>query len=211
MLGLALTLADDQKREQQIRVPEMLAALEVKTGARVADIGAGDGFLTVRLARLVGPAGRVWAVDIDAITAIPALKRIRKKHRNVQVVAGSPASPSLPASDLDAAIMVISYHEVSEHQRMLAEIKRALKPGGLLVVVDFFPCRTRNSPRAIQAKAHALLPDFAEAEFRAAGFEIASRNDHFIDRPDEEQARWMIVCRKPAAVSNAPHSGSADF
>ncbi len=198
LVGCAVTWgADDSKREQQIRAPQILAALELKPGARAADIGAGDGFLTARLARAVGPRGRVWAIDVDTITAIPALKKVRRKHRNVEVVAAKPSSPSLPAGDLDAALMVISYHEISQPERMLAEVLRALKPGGLLVVVDFVPCRTRHSPRASQAKAHALAPDFAEAEFRAAGFEIASRDDRFIDRPEEEQARWMIICRKP--------------
>lgn len=189
----------ERKRELEIRSAEMIAAAQLAPGARVADIGAGDGFLAARLSRAVGPSGRVWAVDIDRITALPALRKRRKKEklRNLEVVAANQAIPALPFAELDAAFLVLSYHEVTAYREMLAELRRALKPGGRMVVVDLVPCRTQGKARATQAKAHALAPEYAEAEFRDAGFDIASRDDHFIDRPDEEQARWMIVCRRP--------------
>jgi predicted methyltransferase len=93
--------------------------------------------------------------------------------------------------------MVIAYHEVANPTKMLERVKAALVPGGRLVVVDMIPHRTKKRPRADQVKNHVIAAATAVAEFRAAGFSILSRDDRFIDRPDEESARWMIVARKP--------------
>lgn len=116
---------------------------------------------------------------------------------NVQVVHSEPADPKLPAARLDAVLMVIPYHEIEPYQETLAHVKASLKPGRRFVVVEMMPRKTRNRPRADQTKNHVLAPEVVESEFRAAGFEVVSRKDDFVDRPDEEEARWMIVCRRP--------------
>jgi len=64
------------------------------------------------------------------------------------------------------------------------------------------PNKTLSRPRADQVKNHVIAPNLAESEIRQAGFEVVSRDDHFIDRPDEEYTRWMIVFRKPAPLRN---------
>jgi predicted methyltransferase len=98
---------------------------------------------------------------------------------------------------LDAVLMVIVYHEITDYAAMLKHVFAALKPGGRFVVVDMTPHKTLSRPRADQAKNHVISPDLAAAEIRQAGFEQKSRDDHFIDRPDEESTRWMIVFGKP--------------
>lgn len=83
---------------------------------------------------------------------------------------------------------------------MLRHILAALRPGGRFVVVDLMPKKkSRGRPRVDQTRNHANAPEVAEPEFRAAGFEIVTRRDGFIDRPNEDvtEARWMIVCRQP--------------
>lgn len=198
LCGIALGQTVDAERERKFKVPEIVGAAQLVPGSRVADVGAGDGFITARLARAVGKTGRVWAVDIDKITAIPALKKMVKKQKlkQVEVVTAEDGLPSLPTAGLDAVVMVISYHEVGPHEAMLRAIHAALRMGGRLVMVDFLPCRTKDRPRAVQARAHALSPGYAETELRAAGFEIAVRDEHFLEDPDGEMVRWLIVARK---------------
>jgi len=188
-----------ERREKAIRLPDILEALAISRGSRVADIGAGEGFFTARLARTVATEGRIFAIDIDEKYAIPKLKELVQKEslENVAVIQSVPADPKLSTASIDAALMVNVYHEVEPFREMLGHVLDALKPGGRLVIVDNMPHKTKSRPRADQTKNHVLSPDLAEPEFKAAGFEIVSRKDDFIDRPDEEDAKWMIICRRP--------------
>jgi predicted methyltransferase len=79
----------------------------------------------------------------------------------------------------------------------MEHVSAALKPGGRLVIVDMAPHKTATRPRADQTKNHVISADLVASEVAAAGFEIALRDDHFIDNPDDESTRWMIVFRKP--------------
>ena len=187
-------------KEARLKIPEIFDALAISSGSVVADVGAGEGFYTERLAKRVGPGGQVYAVDIDEENALPTLKQLVKAQSlsNVAVIRSEPADPKLPAAGVDAVLMVITYHEIASYEEMLRHILIALKPGGRLVVVDFMPRKTRPRPRAEQTKNHQIAPELAEPEFRAAGFDIVSRQDDFVNWPDEEETRWMIVCRKPS-------------
>jgi len=189
----------EESRAKAIRLAEIVDALAISPGSHVADIGAGEGFFTARLAKRVGPGGHVFAIDIDDKHAIPKLKELVKKEslENVSVILSEPGDPKLPTEGLDAALMVIVYHEVEPYKQMLAHVFGALKPGGRFVIVDNMPHKTRSRPRADQMKNHVLSPELTEAELKAAGFEITSRQDDFVDRPDEEDAKWMIVSRRP--------------
>jgi ubiquinone/menaquinone biosynthesis C-methylase UbiE len=191
--------AAEAKRERELKMPEIVRALGLKEGSRVADIGAGEGTYESSLARAVGAGGRVYAEDIDEKRAIKQLReRVEKNHLdNVEVVLGTSGDPKLPVDALDSVLMVIMYHEVEAYEQMLEHVRAALKEGGRFVVVDMTPHKTLTRPRADQAKNHVIAPDLAESEIRHAGFEVVSRDDHFIDNPDEESTRWMIVFRKP--------------
>jgi ubiquinone/menaquinone biosynthesis C-methylase UbiE len=110
----------------------------IRPGLTVADVGAGDGYFTFRLARRVGPAGRVFATDIDD----KALQAIRdglstQGVANVTVVLGAPADVRLPEGRIDVALMVNVLHLVKEPAPFLASVARSLKPGGTLVVVGW--------------------------------------------------------------------------
>jgi predicted methyltransferase len=189
----------EESRAKAIRLPEIADALAILPGSHVADIGAGEGSFTARLAKRVGPDGHIFAIDIDDKHAIPKLKELVKKEslENVSVILSEPGDPKLPTDGLDAALMVIVYHEVEPYKQMLAHVFGALKPGGRFVIVDNMPHKTGSRPRADQIKNHVLSPELAEAELKAAGFEVVSRQDDFVDRPDEEDAKWMIVSRRP--------------
>ena len=179
-------------------MPEIIQALGLKQGSNVADIGAGDGDYEVVLSRAVGSAGHVYAEDINEGSIKRLHRRVDDDHlANVEVLQGVADDPKLPAGALDGVLMVITYHEVADYRKMLEHVVAALRPGGRFVLVDMSPHKTLTRPRADQTKNHVIAPDLAEAEIRDAGFEVVSRDDHFIDRPDEESTRWMIVFRAP--------------
>jgi ubiquinone/menaquinone biosynthesis C-methylase UbiE len=187
-------------RERALKIPEIITALGLKDGSVMADIGAGDGDYEVLLSRAVGSAGRVYAEDIRE-SAVKELHKVVTNNRldNVTVLQGDPDDPKLPSGALDAVLMVITYHEVVPYQKMLERVMTTLKPGGRFVVVDMMPYKTLTRPRADQTKNHRIASGLAESEIRSAGFEVVSRDDRFIDEPDEESTRWMIVSRKPGS------------
>ncbi|MBI3698042.1 MAG: methyltransferase domain-containing protein [Acidobacteria bacterium] len=188
----------DDERMIGAKVPETFQALGAGPGAWIADVGAGPGFHTVLLAQVVGPDGRVLAVDVDEKVTEKLREKIEKrKFSNVEAILGVADDPKLPTARLDGALIVDSYHEMPQYEAMLRRIREALKPGGRLVILDQFPSKTLRRPRSSQVKNHKISPDLAEQELRAAGFEIRERQDAFIDNPDVEGTTWMIVARRP--------------
>jgi ubiquinone/menaquinone biosynthesis C-methylase UbiE/rhodanese-related sulfurtransferase len=188
-------------RESWQRVPDIFAALGVAAGAVIADVGAGDGFFTTRLARAVGPAGKIYAVDISP----SALDRLQANLRtgqieNVEPVLGTATDPRLPAGRLDAALIVNAYHEMTEHQAMLDAIRRALKPGGRLVIVESVMDVQRGLPRAAQTGRHQLAPHFVQRDVLDAGFYITRFEDAFT-RPDSHAPEYLLVVRPLPAPS----------
>jgi predicted methyltransferase len=182
-------------RDEWQRVPEILAALGVAEGQRVADIAAGEGYLTKPLARKVGKSGKVYAVEIseDARRALAELAQ-RDSFTNVEVVAGTETDPKLP-NGIDGAVILNSYHEMTQYKPMLEAIRNALRPGGVLVLVDNGVPPGHAPTREEQVRRHGIDPEFVDAELRAAGFEIADRQDGFIVQPFSQ---WLIVARRPA-------------
>jgi predicted methyltransferase len=187
------------RREDWQRVPEIFSALGVKQGSRIADLGSGDGWLTVQLARAVGPAGRVFAVDISE-SALDRLRETvaRDRIRNVDIVLAADDDPRLPPGTLDGVVILNAYHEVTKREPVLDGVRRALKPGGVLVIVDNFPTDSTWS-REQQTARHGLSLGFARAELEAQGFEILSTDPKFIDRRDDghRERQWMIVAKTP--------------
>ena len=179
-------------RDEWQRVPDILSAMGNIDGKRVADVAAGHGYLTRPLARKVGADGRVYAVEIGEVERRALQKLAADSFPNIEVVAGSDTTPNLPDA-IDAVVVLNSYHEFTQYRAMLGAIKRALRPGGLLVLVDNDGFGT-SQPRDWQASHHGLDPSFVDEELRAAGFEITSRQDKFIVQPAPQ---WMFVARRP--------------
>lgn len=114
-----------------------LAAIGIARGPTVADIGAGAGYMTRRLAALVGPRGKVYANDIQPRMLELLRKNVEQRHfGNVQTVLGAPDDPRLPGS-IDLALLVDVYHEFSEPRKMLDHLRGSLKPDGRLVLVEY--------------------------------------------------------------------------
>ncbi len=126
------------ERVQEERPDLVLAALDLKPGMQVADIGAGSGYYSSRMAELVGKSGIVYAVDAQPeMLDILRLQMKQQMVSNVRPVLGTETDPKLPAGALDLALMVDVYHEFEYPYEMLAAIVKALKPGGRVVFVEF--------------------------------------------------------------------------
>jgi ubiquinone/menaquinone biosynthesis C-methylase UbiE len=113
-------------------------ALGIGDGSVVADVGAGGGWFTVRLARRVGPNGVVYAEDVQRQMMEAIERRVQREGlRNVRLVLGTVEDPRLPAGALDAVLMVDAYHEMDNRVPLLRNLARSLKPNGRLGIVDF--------------------------------------------------------------------------
>lgn len=205
--------SQERRREQWQKVDAIFAEMGVRPGAVVADIGAGDGFFTSRLARAVGASGRVFAVEIDDA----ALDRLRKRLQedgvaNVTIVKGAVDDPKLPEATLDAALIVNAYHEMEHHESILAALRRALKPDGRLVIVEPVTPSRRSRPRADEARNHEIDPEYVLQDARAAGFAVVALKDPFTRRDGDIE--WLMTLQPgdmpPATTTTAAAQGSED-
>ena len=160
--------ADRDGWQEPERVLDLLA---VASGSAVADVGAGGGYFTERLAERVGRAGRVIAIDVDP----DAVRQLRtrfpaRRFPAVAVHAGTAADPGLGTGTIDAALLVDVYHELRDAPAMLMALRRALRPGGRLVVVD--------RPAAEYDPAQHAIPEArVVGEAETAGFRLRERAD----------------------------------
>jgi len=128
----------------------------------------------------VGPTGRVLAVDVDKSVIRDLKQRVEtEKLKNVEVILGAVDDPTLPPGELDAVLIVNAYHEMTEHQAMLDHIRRALKPGGRLVLLE--PNRPSDKGRSREQLAtdHLIDPDSVREDLRQAGFEVIDFQEQF--------------------------------
>lgn len=187
-------------RESREKVPEIFDAMAVRPGAVVADVGAGGGFLTVRLARAVGSNGRVIAVDVNARVLERLRARVQQEgFTNVEIVKGDVDDPHVPPSSLDAAVIVNSYHEMRDYHAMLHHLRRGLKPDARLVIVEPISEKRRGGSREQQTAAHEIAARFVEEEAREAGFRIQRLQDPFTTR--DTDIMWLLVAVPEPLVS----------
>ena len=131
------TYSTEDARDRLGEAEQVMQLAGVKPGMSVADVGAGQGYYTVRLARVVGPHGRVLAEDIVPEVRDSLSERIqRERLDNVAVKLGSPDDPMLPPESFDRVFLVHMYHEVASPYAFLWHLREAVKPDGLVVVVD---------------------------------------------------------------------------
>jgi SAM-dependent methyltransferase len=148
-----------------------IGILKIPKGASVADIGAGSGFMTIRLSQSVGPTGRVFATDVQPQMLDILRRRLDdRKIRNVTLVQGAIDDPKLPPGSLDLELLVDVYHEFSQPQAMLRGLREALKPSGRLVLVEY-----RKEDPAIPIKfEHKMSVAEAKLEVEHEGFTLAT-------------------------------------
>jgi len=147
-----------------------LSVLKIAKGASVADIGAGSGFITERLASRVGPTGRVYANDVQPqMLQMLAARLAKKKITNVTLVQGAIDDPKLAPESVDLEIMVDVYHEFSQPQAMLRKLREALKPGGRMVLLEY----RKEDPSIPIRPEHKMSVAEAKMEVEAEGFTLS--------------------------------------
>jgi ubiquinone/menaquinone biosynthesis C-methylase UbiE len=163
------------EREKEERCTQLLAALHLKEGDVVADVGCGNGFYTYKFAPLVGAKGRVYAIDIQPEMLELLRKEGEARHlgTNVTPILGTVVDPKLPPASVDLAFLVDVYHEFDHPVEMLAALKKSLKPAGRLVLVEF----RLEDPNVPIKLLHRMSKAQMKKELAANGFEVAEEYD----------------------------------
>jgi SAM-dependent methyltransferase len=180
-----LGLLESPDRAAWQKPEQIMDVLHIADGSKVADIGAGAGWFTIRLARRVGPNGLVYSQDVQR-EMLEAIKRrvIREGLQNVQTRLGDGSDPNLQVSGLDAIVVVDAYQEVKDRVTFLENLARALKPNGLIGVVNWKPGRGGPGP----PESERVDKSSVTADVRAARLRIV----------DEETLpyQYMLVLAK---------------
>lgn len=161
-------------REREERCSLLLANLGIRPGMTVCDLGCGNGFYSLPLARLVGPTGRVLAVDVQP----QMLKMLEEREaaariNNIDTILGMRHDPKLPGAAVDLVLLVDVYHEFSHPEQMLAAMRRALKPDGLIALVEF----RAEDPDVPVRPEHKMSKAQILKEFPANGFRLVKEFD----------------------------------
>ena len=171
------TFSTEDARDRLGEAEQVMELAGIKPGMSVADVGAGEGYYTVRIARVVGPKGRVLAEDIIPEVRDQLSDRVqRERLDNVAVKLGSADNPMLPSGSFDRLFLVHMYHEVQSPYAFLWHLRDGVKPGGLVVVVE------SNRP----VRQHGMPPSSLKCEFAALGMQpvkaamLASREDYLM-------------------------------
>ena len=178
---------DRGPREQEEQPERALDLIGVAPGTTVADVGAGSGYMTTRLANRVGPSGKVYANDLQpALLQIVKDKAGRAGLTNIETVLGTEDDARLPERTIDLALLVDVYHEFSQPAKMLQSLSRALKPNGRLVLVEY----RKEDPSIPIADTHRMSVADVRAEIEAEGF-------RFEKTIEELPRQHIIVFRRP--------------
>jgi len=170
--GAPWLVRESRQREEDCRL--LLEALEIKPGQRICDLGCGNGFYTLELARRVGPGGLVYAVDIQPeMLRMLARRAAEEGLDNIRPVLGTVIDPRLPKGKVDTVLCIDVYHEFSHPEAMLARIRESLAPAGRLVLAEF-----RGEDPAVPIKPlHKMTKAQVRAELEPAGFRVAREFD----------------------------------
>jgi ubiquinone/menaquinone biosynthesis C-methylase UbiE len=177
----------ERERDQWQRASDIITQLNIGPRSRVVDLGCGAGYFALKLSAATGAEGTVQAVDILRLPLVFLWIRARQRDaHNVRAILGDQDDPRIPGP-VDAVLIANTFHELRNPKMMLTRLHQALVTGGRIVIAD----RGTESSNA----AHAIDPSLVDAELRRDGFEIVSRQDHFLDQPGEGPW-WLIVARK---------------
>ncbi len=181
------------------------AALALKPGAVVADIGSGDDpEHAIRIAAAIGPNGKVVCVDIKQAALDKLKQKLPASVQNIELHLGKPDDPLLPKNAFDAVLISNAYHEMAEHQGMLAHLRESLKSEGRLVVIEAIDNRRRKAAREEQVQNHEFSPDRLETELVAAGFKVVDRVEPLIAGVNDGVVRYLLAATPAESKKSDP-------
>ena len=186
-----LGLLEGPDREKWQKPDLIMDALNIADGSTVADIGAGAGWFTIRLARRVGPRGTVYAQDVQRQMLEAIRRRVAKEGlQNVQPRLGEGSNPNLPAASLDAVLVVDVYPEVEDRVTFLRNLGSSLKPNGRIGIVNYKPGIGGPGPTGEGVRVESVA---VEADAQAAGLRVLSRESFL-------PYQYMVVLGKGEAL-----------
>jgi ubiquinone/menaquinone biosynthesis C-methylase UbiE len=177
-----LGVLEGPDRDAWQKPDQVMDALGIGEGSSVADVGAGGGWFTVRLARRVGPNGRVYAQDVQS-QMLESIKRrsVRENLSNVTYVQGERRDPRLPGAAVDAVLMVDTYHEFENPVALLRGVRAALKPGGRVGIVNFkMDGGGPGPPFSERVREERVVEEAAQAQLRLLARETFLEFQYFL-------------------------------
>ena len=177
-----LAMLERPERNDFQKPDQVMAALALKKGERVADIGAGSGYFTIPVAKAVGPEGVVWALDIEPFMVDTVEKRAREnKLKNVKPMLVEKDDPKLPPGGVDTVLMVDTYHYVKNRAEYAKKLRAGLAPGGRVVIIDYIP--KPWEVRSWGPLPHQQFPkETVDAEMAAAGLKPVKVHDFLTEQ-----------------------------
>jgi len=158
------------EREAEENPEGALDALRLKPGMNVADVGAGVGYMSLRMARRVAPGGKVWANDLQPkMLEMLRANAATEGAMNVETILGTETDPKLPRNTMDLVLLVDVYHEFSHPREMVRGIRESLKPDGRLVLLEY----RKEDPKVPIRIEHKMTVDEVKAELAADGFKMS--------------------------------------
>ena len=176
---------DDPQRDAWQKPHEVIQALALRPDAVVADVGAGTGYFSMRLARML-PKGRVYAVDVEREMVKHLAERAKREGvANVTAVQGGPADPRLP-EPVDVILMVDVHHHIESREKYFRNLASALKPGGRVAIIDFKPDSPHGPPKHTRVPAERV-----KSELTSAGYTLVQEHAFL---PNQY---FLVFARKP--------------
>ncbi len=181
-----------------MKTSSLLELAGVSQGQVVADIGCHEGYLSVHLARKVDANGRVYAVDIREDRLATLRENANSRNlTNIITILGDYDNPKLPEGALDCVFVIDTYHEIEAYKKVLNHIRKALKPGGRIMVLEKLKKRIVGKSRAEQVAAHSLAIHYVEKELQQAGFAIINKiENHGLWQNDGDKQMWVLLAKK---------------
>ncbi|RDY61579.1 class I SAM-dependent methyltransferase [Flagellimonas nanhaiensis] len=198
-LSAQYTEADWEDRDTWMKTDFLLQMAGVEAGHKVADIGCHEGYLSIRLAERVRDNGRVYSVDVRS----DRLEKLRtnantRNLKNIVTILGDYDDPKLPERELDFVFIIDTYHEMESYNKILGHVKKSLKPGGKLMILEKLKDWVRNKSRKEQVASHSLGPEYVREELEEAGFSLISEiQDHGDWEKENNKQMWVILAEKP--------------
>ena len=179
-----LSIFESPGRDKRLQIDRVMDILGITTGKNVADIGAGSGWFTVRAARRVGEGAQVYAVDINPEAIHYIEERSHKEGlQNIKGILGREDNPALPANEVDAVLLLKTYHEVAKPVALLRNLRASLRPGAKVGIID------RNG----NGENHGVQKDVVINEAAEAGYDLAGKYDFVKDDMDY----FLVFVAKP--------------
>ncbi len=166
-----LSIFETPGRDERLHINQVMDVLSIAPGKTVADIGAGSGWFTVRAAKRVTATGTVYAVDINPEATAYIEQRAKKEQlHNVKTILSKPDDPELPAGSIDCVLLLKTYHEVANPVALLRNLRRSLKPGARVGVID------RNGT----GEDHGVQKEVVIREAGQAGYRLLEEHDDLV-------------------------------